>query len=85
MKIEASTIIGLSVYTHSAVSVGEVSDMIIDFTTGSIYGLYVDRTNPELVDGGVSISIPYRLVKALNHIVILKTFPEHVKVKPEEM
>ncbi len=85
MKIEATTVLGLSVYTNNAISVGEVSDMIIDFTTGSIYGLYVNGTNPELVDGGVPISIPYRLVKALNHIVILKTFPEHIKVKPEEM
>ncbi|MCL4314203.1 MAG: PRC-barrel domain-containing protein [Candidatus Thermoplasmatota archaeon] len=85
MKIEATTIIGLSVYTNSAVSVGEVTDLILDFNTNSIYGLYIQETNPELVDGGVPVSVPYRLIKALYNIIILKAFPEHIKVKLEEI
>ncbi len=70
----------LKVYTDKGLYVGVVDDVIIDFEKGSIYGLYVENTNTELVEAGASISIPYRLVKTIGHVIILKGFPEFVKI-----
>ncbi len=70
----------LKVYSDKGLYVGAVDDVIIDFEKGSIYGLYIENTNSELVESGAAISIPYRLVKTIGHVIILKGFPEFVKV-----
>lgn len=70
----------LKVYTDKGLYVGAVNDVIVDFEKGSIYGLYIEKTNSELVETGASISIPYRLVKTIGHVILLKGFPEFVKV-----
>ena len=72
---------GLKVYTHKGALVGQVDDVIVDFDRTSVYGIYIERSNPDLVENGAAISIPYRMVKAVDEIVILKNFPEKVKVK----
>jgi sporulation protein YlmC with PRC-barrel domain len=84
MLAQSSTLIGLNVYTLAGISVGSVTDLIVDFDRMAIYGLYVEETNPELVEGGVAISIPYRMVKSIGEIVILKDFPPFVKVRGED-
>lgn len=81
MLIEMTKLIDLKIYTNKGTLVGSVDDMIIDFEHGQVYGLYVERSNGDLVENGASISIPYRMVKAVDEIVILKAFPEKVKVR----
>jgi sporulation protein YlmC with PRC-barrel domain len=68
----------LPVYTDKGVLVGNVYDIIFDFSNGSIYGLLIKDTNPSLVNGGISISIPFRWVKAIGDAILLLTFPEGV-------
>ena len=81
MLIEITKLFGLKVYTHKGALLGQVDDVIVDFDRASVYGIYIERSNPDLVENGAAISIPYRMVKAIDEIVILKNFPEKVKVK----
>ena len=84
MLSRISELTGRVVYNHQGNPVGKVSDVILDFERNSIYGLYIDESNPELVEGGAPISIPYRLVKAIGEIILLKTFPQYIRVNPEQ-
>ena len=81
MLIEITKLFGLKVYTHKGALLGQVDDVIVDFDRASVYGIYVERSNPDLVENGAAISIPYRMVKAVDEIVILKNFTEKVKVR----
>lgn len=80
MLAKVTKLENLKVYSDKGLYVGTVNDVIIDFEKGSIYGLYIESTNTELVETGASISIPFRLVKTIGHVIILKGFPEFVKV-----
>ncbi len=82
MLIEMSRLVGIKIYTNKGTLVGSVDDLIVDFEHSHVYGLYVEGSNTDLVENGASISIPYRMVKAIDEIVILKAFPEKVKVRP---
>lgn len=81
MLVEITKLFGIKVYTHKGSFVGEISDVIIDFDRDSIYGIYVEESNPDLVENGAAISIPFRMVKSVDEIMLLKSFPEKVKVK----
>lgn len=82
MLIEMTKLVDLKIYTNKGTLVGSIDDLIVDFEHGHVYGLYVERSNADLVENGASISIPYRMVKSIDEIVILKAFPEKVKVRP---
>ncbi|MHB8360412.1 MAG: PRC-barrel domain-containing protein [Thermoplasmataceae archaeon] len=77
---EISEIINMDVYSEKAILVGKVSDMIIDLDTGSIYGILIKESNPNIVDGGAPISIPYRWVKSVGDAIILRKFPARVRI-----
>ena len=72
--------IDMEVYSERAILVGKVSDIIIDLDNGSIYGLLVRESNPNLVDGGAPISIPYRWVKSVGDAILLRKFPARVRI-----
>lgn len=80
MLAKVTKLENLKVYTDKGLYVGAVDDIIMDFEKGSVYGLYIENTNAELVEAGTSISIPYRLVKTIGHVILLKGFPEFVKI-----
>ncbi len=81
MLVEITKLFGIKVYSHKGSFVGDISDVIIDFDRGSIYGIYVEESNPDLVENGAAISIPFRMVKSVDEVMLLKSFPEKVKVK----
>lgn len=78
--VEVTKLEGLKVYTEKGILIGTVEDIILDFERGDIYGLYIASTNPDIVENGMAVSIPYRLVKTVGDVIILKGFPEFVKV-----
>jgi sporulation protein YlmC with PRC-barrel domain len=81
MLVEITELFGIKVYSHKGTYIGDISDIIIDFDRGSIYGVYLEKSNPDLVENGAAISIPFRMVKSVDEIMLLKNFPEKVKVK----
>ncbi|MEM1614254.1 MAG: PRC-barrel domain-containing protein, partial [Thermoplasmatales archaeon] len=63
---------------------GNVTDVMVDFESQTIYGLYVEKTNDGLVEDGVPVLVPYRWVRAVGDVIILKRFPTFVSVSPSE-
>lgn len=83
MLAEVTELIGNDVYSDRGILVGTISDVIFDMERQYIHGLFVEKTNPSLVEDGVPISIPYRWIKAIGEIILLKKFPEFIKLGPE--
>ncbi|HDJ27410.1 MAG: photosystem reaction center subunit H [Thermoplasmata archaeon] len=82
MLKEGTELIGMDVYTDKAIHLGKVDDLLLDVRRMKVYGLYIGHTNPNLVEDGVAVSVPYRWVKAVGEIIILKKFPPYVSVPP---
>lgn len=70
---EISTLFGLKVYTDEGRFVGVVSDVVIDLERRQIRGLAMSEFNRALIDSKApGIILPYRLVKSVGDIVIVK-------------
>ncbi len=78
---EISEIIGLQVYTHNGVFLGNVNNLVVDVDNGSVDGIFVGETNPLLVEGSRAVSVPYRWVQSVGDIVVLRYFPKRVTTK----
>jgi len=78
---ELSEMIGLQVYTNSGVFLGNVNNLVVDVDSGSVEGIFVQETNPLLVEGSMAVSVPYRWIQSVGDIVILRYFPKRVSVK----
>jgi len=70
---EISTLFGLKVYTDEGRYVGVVEDVVIDVERRQIQSLALSEYNKFLIDSKApGIRIPYRLVKAVGDIIIIK-------------
>ena len=83
---EISTLFGLRVYTDEGRYVGKVDDVVIDIDQRLIKGLAVGDYNRSIIDSKApGVIIPYRLVKSVNDIVIIKdVFKLYREKKREE-
>jgi sporulation protein YlmC with PRC-barrel domain len=73
MISEISTLFGLKVYTDEGRYVGKVDDVVIDIDRRQIKGLAVGDYNKTLIDSkALGVIIPYRFVKSVGDIVIIK-------------
>jgi sporulation protein YlmC with PRC-barrel domain len=84
METEATNLIGLEIFSDKGYRLGNVTDVMVDFDSQVIYGLYVERTNDGLVEDGVPVLVPYRWVRAVGDVILLKRFPTFVSVSPSE-
>ena len=84
METDVTNLIGLEIYTDKGYKLGVVDDVMIDTESQSIYGLYVERTNEGLVEDGVAVLVPYRWVRAVGDVILLKRFPAFVSVSTSE-
>jgi sporulation protein YlmC with PRC-barrel domain len=80
MMTEATELIGLEIYTDKGYLLGTIKDVLIDVNEQIIYGLYVEKSNPLLVEDGVPVVVPYRWVKAVGDVILLKKFPSYVNI-----
>lgn len=78
MPDNATELIGMKVYTPKGKLLGEVSNLVLDLKEKRINGLFLDYTNPDLVENSMAVNIPYRWVQAMEDVIILRTFPEWV-------
>lgn len=84
MLEEVTSLLGLQIYTHFGVFVGMVNNVIVDVKKHRAESIFVEETNPSLVEASRSITIPYRWVQNVGDIIILKHFPEHVELTEEQ-
>lgn len=78
---EISELIGLQVYTNQGVFLGNVNNLVVNVENGEVDGLFVQETNPLLVEGSRSVSVPYRWIQSVGDIVVLRYFPKRVSLK----
>ena len=70
---EVSSVFGLLVYTDEGRYVGKVADLSIDIEAKVVKGLAVVDINRSLINtNATGVIIPYRLVKAIGDIIIIK-------------
>ena len=84
MLEEITSMLGLHIYTNYGVFVGVISNIIVDLKKHKAHSLYVEQTNPTLVEDSRSVTIPYRWVQNVGDIVLLKHFPEHIELSDEQ-
>lgn len=81
---EITSFLNLPVYTQSGTFVGTVRNVVMDVSSRKVHGLHLSRTNPDVVENSLDVTVPYRWVKSADDIVILSYFPKKVKVRGEE-
>ncbi|MFQ6106047.1 MAG: PRC-barrel domain-containing protein [Thermoplasmata archaeon] len=81
MLEEISEVIGLQVYTHNGIYLGNVNNLIVDVENSTVDRLFIGEPNPLLVEGSKSVAVPYRWIQSVGDIVILKYFPKRVSMK----
>ena len=80
-----SEIIGMQVYTPGGTYLGNVDNLVMDMENKSVDGIFIRQTNPLIVEGSMSINIPYRWIQSIGDVVILKYFPNRVAMAREEI
>ncbi len=81
MQTEASDLIGLNVYTSQGTFLGTVSNLVVEVDDNKVQGLFINNTNPLLVEGSRAVNVPFRWISAIGDVVILRYFPKRVAVK----
>jgi sporulation protein YlmC with PRC-barrel domain len=84
MLEEISRFANMTVYTNQGMRLGTVENLVLDIANNKIEGLFIADTNPNLVEGSVNVSVPYRWVQAVGDVIILRYFPSKVTLKKEE-
>jgi sporulation protein YlmC with PRC-barrel domain len=80
-----SEIMGMQVFTPGGIYLGNVDNLVMDMEICAVNGIFIHETNPVLVDGSRSISIPYRWIQSIGDVVILKYFPNRVSIAKDEI
>ncbi|MCL4412396.1 MAG: PRC-barrel domain-containing protein [Candidatus Thermoplasmatota archaeon] len=84
METDITNLVGLEIYSDKGYLLGTVEDVSMDVDSQTIYGLYVEKTNEGLVEDGVAVLVPYRWVRAVGDVILLKRFPTFVSVSTSE-
>ncbi|HDD59789.1 MAG: PRC-barrel domain-containing protein [Thermoplasmata archaeon] len=81
MLTEITNLYGLEVITNKGVLLGYVDRVIIDVEKGEIYEVVITNTNPELVEGGLDVGIPFRWIQSISRVILLRYFPGRIRRK----
>lgn len=83
MLTEVTELYHMPVYTDKGVLLGQVSDVIFDMELQDIYGIYLETPNPKIVELGTPVNIPFRWIKSIGEIILLRKFPDFLKAPQE--
>lgn len=82
MISEISSLFGLNVYTDEGRYIGRVEDVVIDIERRQIKGLALLEYNRSIIESkAMGIILPYRIVKSVGDIVIVKDVFKRKKEK----
>jgi sporulation protein YlmC with PRC-barrel domain len=86
MRTQITEMFGLRVYTDKAVFIGNVDDVVLDVDQKKIASLAIGELNPEIgeVKGYAGLQIPFRIVKSIGDIVIVRHIPGIFKSPAKE-
>lgn len=86
MKRQLSELYGMNVYSEKATFLGKVEDIVLDFTNKKVSGLALTEVNTQIIDikNFEGVIIPYRIVKVVGDIVIVRHIPGAFRSPSEE-
>ena len=71
-----SDLSGLHVYLPDGRRLGMVHDAVVEHANLSCTHLFVTETSEELVEGSIHVAVPWRWIRCIGDVVILRWFPE---------
>ncbi len=76
MKTQITDLFGMDVFTDKAVRVGNVDDAVLNIDTKKVDFLAVGNLNPDLfqLKGFKGIRIPFRIIKSVGDVIIIRHF-----------
>ena len=78
MKAQITDLFGLKIYSENGMYVGEIEDLFIDIDSKRIESLAVGNLTSEIGDLGThrGVKIPFRLVKSISDVVVIRHIPQ---------
>ena len=70
-----SQLSGLQVYLPNGRLLGTVHDAVVEHASLSCTHLFVTDTPEDLVEGSIHVAIPWRWVRSIGDVVVLRWFP----------
>ena len=70
-----SQLSGLDVYLPNGRLLGTVRDAVVEHASLSCTHLFVTDTPEDLVEGSIHVAVPWRWVRSIGDVVILRWFP----------
>ena len=70
-----SQLSGLQVYLPNGRLLGVVHDAVIEHASLSCTHLFVKDTPDDLVEGSIHVAVPWRWVRSIGDVIILRWFP----------
>ena len=70
-----SQLSGLQVYLPNGRLLGVVHDAVVEHASLSCTHLFVKDTPDDLVEGSIHVAVPWRWVRSVSDVVILRWFP----------
>ena len=70
-----SQLSGLQVYLPNGRLLGTVHDAVVEHANLSCTHLFVTDTPEDLVEGSIHVAIPWRWVRSIGDVVLLRWFP----------
>jgi Uncharacterized conserved protein len=85
MKRQLSELYGMSVYSEKAAYLGKVADITLDVVNKRVSGLALKEVNSDIIDikTHCGVIIPFRIVKVVGDIVIVRHLPGQFKTPSE--
>jgi sporulation protein YlmC with PRC-barrel domain len=87
MQTQITELFGLLIYTDKGMFVGEVEDVLIDVDNKKMDAIVVGKVNDQLMDlkNFKGLKIPYRIISAIDDIVLIRHLPgAFTQSAPEE-
>ena len=72
---QLASVRGKVVYLPDGRRLGNIHDCVIDLDVWSCTHLFVNECERSIVEDGVHVAVPWRWVRAMNDVVILRWFP----------
>lgn len=85
MKNQITDLIGLKIYSENGTFIGEIEDLVLDIDSKRIDSVAAGKLNPEVIEIKThkGIRIPFRLVKSISDVVVIRHIPNMFKDNTE--
>ena len=74
--MDVTAVRGKEVFLPDGRRLGRVHDAVIDLEGMSCSHLFVTETTPELVEQCIDVAVPWRWIRGVGDIVVLRWFPQ---------